>query len=176
MYFSVVQMAYWVHTLFNTDYTHTHTHIHIHIHTRAKIGLKKSLLFITEALTLIWLGQGQFFAKQLRCFQWWSKIFGSHKYIDERKAENSCSMVVSFPSTGNRKVLSGYYAYVAGTIWKNTGLAVKLNLNGSFWAENTTITNCKLISWPTVVYVYVCVCVCVCVYIYIFTQSPGFTH
>jgi hypothetical protein len=51
--------------------------------------------------------------------------------------ENRCSTVVSTQNTvfrqhGTEKLLSEYYAYVAGTIWKSNRLEVKLNLNGSY--------------------------------------------
>ena len=63
--------------------------------------------------------------------------FGSHKYKDESEAGNRCSKAVSTQDTvfhqhGTENLLSGYYAYVVGTIWKSNGLAVKLNLNGFY--------------------------------------------
>jgi hypothetical protein len=98
--------------LFNTFYTHTHTHTHTHIyiyiyiyiyiHVR-KSAWKECLLFITEALTLIVIWSGAICRQAIKVFPVLKQNFGSHKHKDEREAENSCSMVVSFPSMGNRE-------------------------------------------------------------------------
>jgi len=78
------------------------THTHIYTHMR-KSAWKECLLFITEALTLLVILSGAICRQAIKVFPVLKQNFGSHKYKDEREAENSCSMVVSFPSMGNRK-------------------------------------------------------------------------
>jgi hypothetical protein len=130
MYFSVIQKKYWVQTLFNTAYTHTHIY-------KCENLPEKNLLFITEARTLIVIMSVAICRQEIKVFPAMKQNFGSHKYKDESKAENRCSTVLSTQDTvfhqhGTEKILSGYYAYAARTIWESNGLAVKLNLNGSY--------------------------------------------
>jgi hypothetical protein len=73
--------------------------------------------------------------QEIKAFPALKQNFGSHKYKDESEAENRCSTFVStqnivFHQHGTEKLISGYYPYVAGTIWKSNGLAV--NPNGSY--------------------------------------------
>jgi hypothetical protein len=109
-------MTYWVDTLFKTVYKQ-----HTYIQTRAKIGLKKNLYFTPEAPTLIVIMSGTICRQATEVFPALKQNFGSHKFKDESETEKNCNTVVSthdtvFHQQGTEKLLSGYYAYVAGTI------------------------------------------------------------